>query len=323
MYYVLSTTYKTMNIIFFGSDDFASVHLEALFKSPHKVLACVTPPDKPQGRGMKLTAGPVKEIALKNKVPVLQPEDIKDKGFQQKIKDLKADLFVVIAYGKFLPQQLLDVPKIFSINVHGSLLPKYRGAAPINWALIKGEKETGISIIKMNEKMDAGDIVAQMEIDIDDEDTALSLREKMKRIGPAFLIETIDNVGAVRERPLRPQDPKKVTFAPKLTKEMGKIDWRKSAVEIYNLVRALQPWPSAYTMYKGKQLKVLISHALQGKVPLAAPGEIVEVSKSEIVVATGEGVLALWAVHLADSKPMDVKDFLLGYRIEKGHIFQG
>jgi len=305
-----------MNIIFFGSDDFASVHLEALFGSTHKVILCVTPPDKPQGRGMKITDNPVKEAALKNKCAVVQPEDINEPSFVERLSKAGADLFVVIAYGKILPQKILSIPKIYAINVHSSLLPQYRGAAPINWAIINGEINSGISIIKMSPKMDAGDIVGQKEIAIEDSDTSLTLREKMKKIGPVFLAETINAIVAHGCAPIQ-QDATKVTFAPKLTKELGRIDWHKSAHEINNLIRGLQPWPGVYTSYKNKILKILEAQDIP-PAGNAAPGTICDVKKEEFSVTAAKGCLKIMKVHLEASKPMSVKEFLVGHPLKVG-----
>ena len=305
-----------MKIIFFGSDDFAAVHLEALFKSDHQILLCVTPPDKPQGRGMKITDNPVKETALKSNCWVVQPDDITDRGLIDRLTKLQADLFVVIAYGKILPQKVLDIPKLYPINVHGSLLPNYRGAAPINWAIIKGETKSGISIIKMNAKMDAGDILAREELTIGDKDTAVDLRQRMMEVGPAFLVKTIDNIARTAINMI-PQDPNSVTFAPKLTKELGRIDWKKSAREINNLIRGLQPWPGVYTTYKNKTLKILEAQDASSA-NAATPGTICDVQKDEFSVAAAKGCLKIKKVHLEAGKPLSAKEFLVGHPLKVG-----
>jgi methionyl-tRNA formyltransferase len=308
-----------VKIIFFGSDDFAAVHLKELLASEHQVLAVVTQPDRAKGRGLEVVLSPIKTIGLDAKLPVFQPENLKDKTFTEKMKSFNCDLFVVIAYGRILPPELLQVPYVCAINVHGSLLPKYRGAAPINWAIINGDKETGVSIIKMNAGMDAGDIFSQAKLKIDDSDTAASLRAKMAEAGKKLLLKTIDSFEK-NAYTLNVQDSHAVTLAPKLTKELGKIDWQKSAVEVHNLVRGLVPWPSAYTGYQGKLLKILATEIAKtdnkGK-----PGQVVEVTKDALIVATGKGSLALKKVQPESAKAMDIKSFVAGHKITAGFQF--
>jgi len=301
-----------MKIIFFGSDDFAAVHLEALIKGKHSLVAVVTPPDKARGRGMKTQPGPVKDLAQQHKIALLQPENVNDDQAIKKLKSFNADLFVVIAYGKILSQAVLDLPKIMPINVHSSLLPKYRGAAPINWAIIHGETLTGVSIIKMSKRMDAGDIVAQLEVAISDRITAQDLRQKMMEVSPAFLIKTIGLIEK-GEFLLETQDEAKVSLAPKLTKELGEIDWSRPAVEIRNLIRGLQPWPGAYTKFRGKMLKILAADVdveASGK-----PGQILSAGKEGILIAAGKQALNVKGVHLESSKPMSAGEFIIGHKI--------
>jgi len=251
-----------MKIIFFGSDDFANAHLESLIASDHIISACVTQPDRPKGRGMKVVQSPIKTCAVKNNIEVLQPNDIKTSSFEEQLKNFNTDLFVVIAYGRILSLSILDIPGMGAINVHASLLPKYRGAAPINWAIINGEKETGLTIIKINPQMDAGDILSQANFKIGSEDTSISIRAKMLKEGPSLLLSTVKTLrkGEIKARK---QDERKVTLAPKLTKEMGLIQWDKPAGDIHNLTRGLLPWPSAYTYFKGKMLKVLSTEVVK------------------------------------------------------------
>lgn len=309
-----------MKIVFWGSDDFATAHLRALTDSSHQVLACVTPPDKARGRGWKVSASPVKECARERKIPVLEPVDLKEKELLARLRGFESDLFVVIAYGRFLPAEVLAVPRIFTVNVHSSLLPQYRGAAPINWAVIRGERETGITIMTVVAKMDAGDIIAQEKMAIAQTDTAATLRARMMTSGPAFLLKTI---GAIErgDHTLTPQDERKVTLAPKMTKELGHISWRAGAREIHNLVRGLLPWPTAYTFFQGKSLKVLESSVVEGDFSSFVPGEVVEVSKEGFVVATGEGGLWVREVHLEASKKMDAHSFTVGHKIKAGFKF--
>lgn len=305
-----------MNIIFFGSDDFAKAHLERLGHSAHKIVACVTPPDKEKGRGLKLTVSPIKDYALENQIPILQPVTLKAPDVINKLKSFNPDLFVVIAYGKILPPEVLAIPYICAMNVHGSLLPKYRGAAPINWAILNGEEETGLSIIKMSSTMDAGDIFSQVKISIEEKETALSLRVKMMAQGPDFLVKTIQSIEE-NNYTLTVQNSKDVTLAPKLTKELGKIDWEKSALQIDRLVRGLYPWPSAYTFYKGKMLKILkaeVASSYQSSVP----GQVLDIQHDSIGVSCAQGGLLIKKVHLDSAKPMAMDDFLSGHQLKVG-----
>jgi methionyl-tRNA formyltransferase len=307
-----------MKIIFFGSDDFAEAHLRALLNSEHEVAACVTQPDRSKGRGMKVIISSIKEIAQENQIPVFQPESLKEDSFIKDLKDFSSDLFVVIAYGKFLPLEVLDIPPYGALNVHASLLPKYRGAAPINWAIVNGEEEAGISIIKINEAMDAGDVLAQIKIKIERGETAPTLRAKMIEKGPSFLLQAIDDLPNCVSKA---QDHDCVNFAPKLTKEICRIQWAKQAFEIYNLVRGLLPWPSAYTFFEGKLLKILEVKVIDGDPSNEEPGTVLEVSKNGIVISTGNGGLLIEKVHLQDSKPMDAHSFVIGHAIEVGCKF--
>ncbi len=309
-----------MKIVFFGSDDFAAAHLRALMDSPHQVLACLTQPDKAKGRGWKVSASPVKECARERRIPVLEPVDLKEKELLARLKGLKSDLFVVIAYGRFLPTEILAVPRIFTVNVHGSLLPQYRGAAPINWAVIRGERETGLSIMTVSLKMDAGDIIAQENMTIAPEDTAATLRARMMTNGPGFLLKVIDSIER-GDYTLTPQDERKVTLAPKMTKELGHIAWGSGAREIHNLVRGLLPWPTAYTFYQGKILKILEASVVRDDFSSFVPGEVVQIDREGFVVATGENGLLVRQVHLEASKKMDAYRFTVGHKIGPGFRF--
>lgn len=288
--------------------------------SKHDVVACVTQPDRPKDRGLKVLSSPVKAKAKEYKIPVLQPDSVKDSAFVSQLKDYPSDVFVVIAYGKILSKELLAIPGAGAVNVHGSLLPKYRGAAPINRAIIQGETETGISIIKINERMDAGDILAQAKIKIEKDDTAVTLRAKMAKLGADCLCETID---LMETRPLqgKAQDNEDVTFAPKLTKELGLIAWEKSAAEIHNLVRGLLPWPTAYTYYHGKLLKILETEVVRSEHPSNPPGTVVDISKDGYIAATGSGNVLVKKVHLESARPMDARSFIAGHKLEKGYRF--
>ncbi|MCK5580976.1 MAG: methionyl-tRNA formyltransferase [Candidatus Omnitrophica bacterium] len=308
-----------MRIVFFGSDDFAAVNLEKLIALKYDVVACVTQPDRPKGRGMKVRVSPIKQLARENNIEVSQPEDIKDNAFQDQLKSFDAGLFVVIAYGKILPAEVLDIPNICAINVHGSLLPKYRGAAPVNWAIIHGDIETGVSVIKMNEKMDAGDILWQERIAIEEEDTSATLRVKMARLSADALLRAIDSLEK-GDCVMRVQDENQVSFAPKIMKDFGHIDWTQPAMDIHNLVRGLLPYPAAYTYYNNKRLKVLETCVRKKEDNLQREGEVIEITKEGVVVSCGKGALVLKRVHLESAKPMDAKSFVLGHKMTSGVI---
>jgi methionyl-tRNA formyltransferase len=311
-----------MKIVFFGSDDFAAVHLNELIQSDHQVVAAVTQPDRPKGRGLQIVPSPIKDIAVKAGLPVFQPTDLKIPSFIDALKAFNPDLFVVIAYGRILPAELLQVPYVCAMNVHGSWLPKYRGAAPINWAIINGDEETGVSIIKMNPQMDAGDIFAQAKIKIEKNDTAATLRAKMAEAGKNVLLKTIDSLEK-NTYTLTVQDRQAVTLAPKLTKELGKMDWQQPAAALHNLVRGLVPWPSAYTYYQGKLLKILAADDVNADTKGKRPGEVIEIKKDSLIIATGEGGLALKQVQPESAKVMDIKSFVAGHKITVGSQLGG
>ncbi len=306
-----------MKIIFFGSDDFAVAHLEQLIRSQHELLACVTRPDRAQGRGLKLAASPVKEWAVENHIPVLEPVNLKDMEFVKTLRTFNCDLFIVIAFGKILPADLLFLPYLCSMNVHASLLPSYRGAAPINWAVIKGEKDTGVSIIKMSAELDAGDIFDQLKITIEEGDDAIRLKKKMGQLSPPFLLKTITAM-ELNKYTLTLQDKSLVTYAPKLTKELGEISWRRPAGEIQNLIRGLVPWPTAYTHYQGKILKILETSVFEQSSDSYQPGQIIEIKKDGFVVAAEQGALLVKKIHRESSKPMDAASFLAGHQLKVG-----
>ena len=302
-----------MRVVFFGSDDFAATCLKEL--KTVRVVGCVTRPDSRQGRGMKLALSPIKNIALEHDMVCLQPFSLKEESTVQQLKSLQADIFVVVAYGKILTQAVLEIPKMFCVNVHGSLLPKYRGAAPVNWAILHGEKETGVTIQKMALALDAGDIITQQSMTIGPQETSIQLRDRMAQVGSKFLVRTLNDIDSGNYR-LTPQQESQATDAPKLTKEMGKIDWGRPAGQIYNQIRGLQPWPGAFTSYKGKMLKIL--EASPDASVGAGPGSIVDISKEGFIIACGQGGLLVKSVHLEAGKVMSAHDFLQGYRLTLG-----
>jgi methionyl-tRNA formyltransferase len=309
----------SLKIVFFGSDDFAAAHLPVLLDAGYDVAACVTPPDKPRGRGMPVEDLPVKRLAQSRGVTVFQPPDLRSPEIAATLAGTGADLFVVIAYGRLLPQKILDIPSRGAVNVHGSLLPKYRGAAPVNWAIINGETETGVSVIQMNARMDAGDILGRIVVPIDARDTSVSLRRKLMEAGQRLLPEIVEQIAGGRAAPVK-QDDARATLAPKLTRELGRIDWRDSAENICNKIRGLQPWPGVSADCQGKPLGI-ISARVEFAPVSGRPGEIIEIKKEGILVATGRGALLAERVHPAGGRPMGAFDFANGRRLAKGFRF--
>jgi methionyl-tRNA formyltransferase len=310
-----------MRIVFFGSSHFAVPSLEALIKSRYEVCCVVTQPDKKKGRHLHLGATDVKATAKAAGLTVFQPEKINSPEALDYLKSFGADLFVIAAYGQILSQEVLDIPKIFPINIHASLLPKYRGAAPINWAIIKGEKVTGVTIIKVVRKMDAGPVLLQKEAPININDDAIILEDKLRTLGVELLIEALKEIKD-KNFELTEQDEDKVIMAPKLKKADGCIDWRAEAGEIYNLVRGCLPWPGAYTYYKGKLLKIFKAQVAKIVTPQDCfkRGEVVEVTsdKNEIVVVTSSGNLVIEELQLEGARRMSSKDFVHGHKVKAG-----
>ena len=303
-----------MRIIFFGSDDFAAVHLRQLLDSSFKIVACVTQPDRPKGRGMKVVESPIKALALSHNIPLFQPETLKDKEFIDELFVFQADIFVVVAYGKILPEAVLTIPKIFCVNVHGSLLPKYRGAAPINWAVINGDDHTGVTVMKMSPILDAGEIIFQATMAIAQEDTVVSLRLRMAQLGAVTLLEALDQIKR-KTFTLTRQDLSKVSYASKLNKELGHVDWRDPAIKIANLVRGLQPWPGVTAVFKSKKFKILSSRVVPGDPAVVPPGAILDINREGIVVATGHQSLLIRQVQPESGKPMEARSFASGQKL--------
>lgn len=309
-----------MNIVFFGSDEFSVVSLEVLYKSRHKILSLVTRPDSKKGRGLKEVFPQTKKAALKLGLTVLQPENPNVDAFIETLKKLSADLFVVVSYGKILSLELINIPKKFVINLHPSLLPKYRGAAPIKWALLNGDSETGVTIIKLNQYMDSGDIITQKQIKIDIEDNALSLSKKLSEEGARLLVDTIDRIeeGNVE---FRVQDEKLATYAPMLKKSDGLINWGKTAQAIYNQIGALYDWPGAYTFLNGKLLKVFKTRIEQsGENTASTYGTVLETRRDNILVKTSKDNLAIYELQMEGSKRLSTKEFLLGHSVRIGEV---
>lgn len=299
-----------------GTPEFAVPSLRALIDSEDEVVAVVCQPDKPKGRGLEVVSPPTKVLAEKHCILVLQPQRIKTEEFFNELKELNPDLICVVAYGKILPKNILDLPTHGCINVHASILPKYRGAAPINWAIIRGERITGITTMRMDEGMDTGDMLLKREVPIDDEDTGETLSQRLSLIGAELLIETIRLLKEGKLTPV-PQDHSQATYAPMLKKEDGKIDWRKTAEEIRNLIRGTLPWPGAYTTLEGKLLKVYKARVSEGD---GRPGEIIKSGSSILRVATGKGALDLLEVQIEGGKRLKAEEFLRGRRIKEGTL---
>lgn len=305
-----------MNIVFFGSSNFAVPSLKALTKGPHKVVCVVTQPDKTRGRGLHLQATSVKLAALENGIRIYQPQRVNDAESVKFLKSLNADLFVVGAYGQILSQDVLDIPRIFAINTHASLLPKYRGAGPINWALINGDPTTGVTIIKMISGLDAGPAILSKAIDINESDTAISLEEKLAYLSADLLMESIECAGN-NSCSLSEQDESKATFAPKLKKEDGIIEWEKPAYVLYNLIRGCLGWPGAFTYFNGKLLKIYKAR-VYSSCENASAGEVIKVSREGIAVACGKDNLLIEELQPEGKKRMAAGDFIIGHKINKG-----
>ena len=309
-----------MKIVFFGSSHFAVPALEALLKSKHEVVCVVTQPDKKKGRHLLVSGTDVKSTAVAANLKIFQPENIKSKESVSFLKNLDADLFVIVAYGQIFSQEVLDIPRIMPINIHASLLPRYRGAAPINWAIINGDKKSGVTVMFVTLKMDSGPVIAQKEVKIEDKDTAVILEEKLRNCGAELLVDTlkiIDN----RNYCLVEQDEDKVILAPKLKKENGLIDWSASAVDICNQIKGLLPWPAANTYYRGKMLKIFQSDVLP-LFPNHKPvyGEVVRADKYGVIVACGRGFLAVKELQLEAGKRISSGSFVIGHKLIAGEI---
>ena len=305
-----------MNIVFMGTPGFAIPSLTMLIASDNTIAGVVTQPDRPSGRGKKLTPPPVKTLALQHALPVLQPERVKEENVIQWLRSKKPDLIVVVAFGQILPPKILKIPSYGCINLHTSLLPQYRGAAPINWALINGEKKTGVSTILMNEWMDTGDIFLQMETKIEEKEDALTLSNRLSTLGAKLLLETISQLKRGGLTPT-PQNHSKVTYAPLLKKDDGHIDWRKNAQAIHNQIRGTLPWPGAFTYLDKKLLKIFNSVVIDEE-NRGSPGKIFQVGAEGIKVATGKECLLLTEVQLQGRKRMNAAEFIKGHPVPTG-----
>lgn len=311
-----------MVVVFFGTPQFAVPTLQRLLDSSHSLAGVITQPDRPRGRGQKVTHSPVKALALARGIGVYQPDRLKLPEVADTLRAWRPDLGVVAAYGRIIPEHLLNVPRLGMINVHASLLPKYRGAAPVHRAVINGDRETGVTIMRVVKELDAGGMFAKVTRPITSDDTSDVVERELARIGAELLVTVVDQLagGTAREEP---QDEAQATYAPRLTKEEGLIDWAQSASQIHNRVRGLYPWPHAYTFLKGARLILLRSEVRTGQENSfqQTPGTILEVASQAIHVATGNGRLAVTEVQPEGRRAMRVHDFLLGHRLAAGETF--
>lgn len=307
-----------MKVIFMGTPEFAVPCLRALIDEKNELLAVFTQPDRPKGRGKRLMMPPVKALAIEADIPVYQPISLKSPEVLETIKKLGPDIIIVVAYGQLLPKAILELPPFGCVNVHASLLPKYRGAAPINWAIINGEDKTGITTMYMDVGIDTGDMILKEELLIGEDETSAELHDRMAALGAEVLIKTLNLIetgNVVRE----PQDHQESSHASMLSKELGMIDWTKTASEIKNLVRGTIPWPTAFTTYKSEVMKVLKCTIEETKAP-DIPGKLISVTKDGIYVATGNGTIVIQELQFSGGKRLTVKDFLVGNQLEEGVI---
>ncbi|MBI3248138.1 MAG: methionyl-tRNA formyltransferase [Deltaproteobacteria bacterium] len=311
---------KPLRLVFMGTPAFAVPALQMLLAGRDSVVGVFTQPDQPSGRGMTLRAPPVKTLAAEHGLPVFQPAKLRDPLVLDRLTEWQPDLIIVVAYGKMLPNAILDFPSLGCINVHASLLPKYRGAAPMQWALARGEAQTGITIMRIGERMDAGDILHQCAIPIHDDDTGESLHDTLSQLGATMLQEALSLLKQGRLS-ARPQDEAAATYAPMIKKEDGRIDWSQDAPAIERRIRAFNPWPSAYTTFHGKLLKILKAKLEPNQDrAISSSGTVVAASSVDLIVSTGGGRLAVLEVQLEGKKRLPIAEFLKGHAIRPGEV---
>ena len=306
-----------MKLIFMGTPDFSVGTLEALIAAGHEITLVVSQPDKPKGRGHELAPTPVKETALKHGLKVFQPKRLKDPETIRTLEETPADAIVVIAFGQIVPASILHMKKYGCINVHGSLLPKYRGAAPIQWAVIDGERESGVTIMQMDEGLDTGDMLLKGSVVLDEKETSGSLFNKLSALGASLCVEALEKLEKGELTPEK-QGESPTEYARMLTKEMGELDFSRDAVTLERLIRGFNPWPSAYTRLGDKTLKIWAADVCEKKDPKKQPGTVTEVAKQDFTVACGEGALKITELQLQGKKRMDTAAFLRGYHLEAG-----
>lgn len=309
-----------MRAVFMGTPEIAATVLKSVLASRHEIIAVVTQPDKPKGRGHEMAFPPVKEVALEAGIPVMQPQRAKDEAFIAELKALNPDIILVAAYGKLLPKAILDMPKFGCINVHASLLPKYRGASPIQWAVLNGDEKSGVTIMHMAETMDTGDIIMTKEVILAKDETAGSLHDKLAEIGGPLLIEAMDALETGRAPRIR-QNDEDATHVTMLDKTMGNLDFSKPAVQLERWIRGLNPWPTAYTKLDGKMLKLWKAEVLPAKeAKNVEPGTVIDVLKDGFDVLTGDGVLRVKELQLEGKRKMTAEEFLRGFSLEAGTV---
>ena len=310
-----------MKVIFMGTPEFSVGTLEALIEAGHEVALVVTQPDKPKGRGGKMQYTPVKEAALKHGIPVFQPKRVREPECVEELKQYNADIIVVIAFGQILPKEILEMTPYGCVNVHASLLPKYRGAAPIQWAVIDGEEVSGVTTMQMDEGLDTGDMLLKTEIRLDEKETGGSLHDKLAAAGAELCVRTLKGLEEKTVVP-KPQGESPTAYARMLDKKLGNIDWSRDAESIERLVRGLNPWPSAYTNWDGKVMKIWEAKAEKRETETGGvPGTVISVEKDGFCVETGDGVLKVLALQIPGKKRMDADAFLRGYEIAEGTCF--
>ena len=309
-----------MRIVYMGTPEIAATILERLLEEPYEVVLVVTQPDRPKGRGNTLTCSPVKELAVSRGIPVFTPEKLRLPENVEVVREAEPDMIVVAAFGQILPKSVLDIPRYGCINVHASLLPKYRGAAPIQWSILDGESETGITIMYMNEGLDTGDILLQKVVPIDAEETGGSLHDKLAETGAEALVEAIPGIIDGTLEPV-PQGEMTTPYAKQLTKEMGRLDFSWDAEKLERYVRGLNPWPGTYTFRDGQMLKIWAAEVCDGSYG-AMPGTVVAVDKNSFSVQTGSGVLRVTEVQPQGKRRMSAEEYLRGYRLEQGLVLE-
>jgi len=316
---------KRLKIVFMRTPDFAVPVLEGILSSDEEVCLVITQPDRPVGRGLKSMSSQVKKKALSLGLEVDTPDKIKASAFISKLKDLAPDIIIVAAYGKILPRAILDIPKLYPINVHASLLPKYRGAAPINWAIIRGEKETGITIMKMNEKMDEGDIMMKEKTSIEEDDDAETLHDRLAKLGGKLIREALLKIKSGNAT-FTEQSQLEATYAPMLKKEDGLINWRQESGAIHSFVRGMNPWPGAYTYLNAKLIKIfrtrMSAFVNRSKLDRSRPGQITDIFKDSIAVRTLDGSILIEELQKESKKRMSASDFIQGSGLKADDIFE-
>lgn len=309
-----------MRVVFMGTPDFSVGTLRELAKAGHEIVGVISQPDKPKGRGKNLQPTPVKEAAMELGLPVYQPKKVRDPEFIQVMKELNPDVIVVVAFGQIIPKEILHMPKYGCINVHASLLPAYRGAAPIQWAVINGDKESGVTIMRMDEGLDTGDMINKVIVPLNEKETGGSLFDRLSESGAKLLVETLpmleDGSAVFEKQPEESTTP----YAAMISKKMGELDWAKSATELERLIRGLNPWPSAFSHLNGKTLKIWEASVEEENGEKKAPGTVLQADAKGFRIQTGEGILKIDTLQLEGKKRMDVQAFLRGYTVEEGMI---